>query len=36
MDNPDCLPVGSVGEDDDSLEGAYFVPENLLYNEIKI
>lgn len=30
MDNPDCLPVRNVGEDDDSLEGAYFVPENLL------
>lgn len=30
MNNPNCLPVGSVGEDDDSLEGAYFVPENLL------
>lgn len=30
MDNPDCLPVGSAGEYDDSLEGAYFVPENLL------
>lgn len=30
MNNPNCLPVGSAGEDDDSLEGAYFVPENLL------
>lgn len=30
MDNPNCLPIGYVGDNDDSLEGAYFVPENLL------
>lgn len=30
MNNPECLPCGSIGEYDDNLNGAYFVPEHLL------